>query len=381
MRFSLTDDQTFFRDTSRKFLASACPIAAVRELRGSVDGFDAAYWRSGAELGWTSLLVNQELGGGTISGDGAADLLLVAYEFGAHVAPGPLLPCNVVADTLVASGTPGQRDEVLTGLLSGESIASWACAELPPHDGLGQGVARADRDGDDYILTGVKSPVEAGAQADYLLVSILADEGPTQFILPSTAEGVTITPLNSIDLVRRYARVQFDGVRVGTEALIGAEGGAGADVERQRQLAALIQVAEMLGAADTVFAMTLEWIFDRYSFGRPLASYQAIKHRIADVKLRLETSHALADRAARLFSDDDVGAPIAASASKAYAGQHLAELAQEAIQLHGGIGVTYEHDLHLYLRRITANRLSYGTPVDHLRRIGLLRATHDEVAV
>lgn len=380
MQFSLTDDQAFFRDTGRKFLASACPRETVRELHASVEGFDAAYWRSGAELGWTSLLVGEELGGGTISGDGAADLSLVAYEFGAHVAPGPLLPCNVVAGTLVASGTSAQRDEVLTGLLTGESIATLACAELPLHDGLAQGVARADRDGDDFILTGVKSPVEAGAQADYLLVSVLADNGPTQFIVPTTADGLTVTPLRSIDLVRRYARVRLDGVRVGSEALIGTAGGAGPDIERQRNLAALIQVAEMLGAADTVFAMTLAWVFDRYSFGRPLASYQAIKHRVADLKLSLETSHALADRAVRLFSDNDGGASIAASAAKAYAGQHLAELAQEAVQLHGGIGVTYEHDLHLYLRRITANRLTYGTPVEHLRRIGLLRATHDGVA-
>lgn len=380
MKLSLSHDETFFRDTSRKFLTSGCPLTAIRELRSSAVGFDAGYWRNGVELGWTSLLVPEELGGGTISGDGAADLTLIAYEFGKHVAPGPLLPCNVVAATLAASGTRAHHDGALAGLLTGEETATWAYTELPPHDGLGGIAARAETAGDAFVLTGVKSPVEAGAQADWLLVTALADKGPTQFLIPSTAQGVTVTPLRSIDVVRRYARVQLDGVRVDADALVGTVGGAAADIERQLQIAALVQTAEMLGAADVVFGTTLEWAFDRYSFGRPLASYQAIKHRFADLKLRLETSHALADRAARLVTDADSGAAIAISAAKAYAAAHLPELAQEAVQLHGGIGVTAEHDLHLFLRRLTADRLTYGTPGEHLRRIGALRVGTDEAA-
>jgi alkylation response protein AidB-like acyl-CoA dehydrogenase len=129
----------------------------------------------------------------------------------------------------------------------------------------------------------------------------------------------------------------------------------------------------MVGAAQVAFDLTLDWAFSRYSFGRPLASYQEIKHRFADMKMWLEASHALADAAAR-HAEPDEAAARAVTTAKAYAGDYLAELVQDCVQLHGGIGVTYEHDLHLYLRRITVDRLTYGTPADHRRRLGALRA-------
>ena len=373
MEIALTDDQEFFRDTTRKFLGSECPIPKVRELRGNEAGFEPDYWRQGAELGWTSLLVPEELGGGSVSGNGASDLALVAHAFGVHVAPGPLLPCNLVAATLARSGNDQQQSAVLPALIAGEQIATWADTELPPHDTLGTVALRAELDGDGYVLTGVKSPVEAGAQADHLLVTATADAGLTQFLVPADARGVSITPLRSVDLVRRYARVEFDDVRVDANALVGAPGAAAADVEHQLQIAGVVQAAEMTGAADAAFDITIDWAFSRYSFGRPLASYQEIKHRFADMKMWLEASHGLADSAARHVSRGDDDSAIAASAAKAYAGQYLAELIQDCVQLHGGIGVTYEHDLHLFLRRVTVDRLTYGTPADHHRRIGALR--------
>jgi alkylation response protein AidB-like acyl-CoA dehydrogenase len=373
MEIVLTDDQEFFRDTTRKFLGSECPIPKVRELRGNADGFEPAYWRQGAELGWMSMLVPEELGGGSVSGNGASDLALVADAFGAHVAPGPLLPCNLVATALARSGSEQQQSEVLPALIAGEQIATWADTELPPDDRLGTTTLRAEADGDGYLLSGVKSPVEAGAQADHLLVTAQTDAGLTQFLVPAGAAGLTVTPLRSVDLVRRYARIRFDGVKVPASALVGDAGGAAADVEAQLRIAGVIQSAEMVGAADSAFDITLDWAFSRYSFGRPLASYQEIKLRFADMKMWLEASHGLADSAARHVSRDDGDSAIAVSAAKAYAGQYLAELAQDCVQLHGGIGVTYEHDLHLFLRRITVDRLTYGTPTDHHRRIGALR--------
>src|SRR5689334_4551044 len=171
MELVLTDDQEFFRDTTQKFLGSECPIPKVRELRGNAAGFEADYWRQGAELGWMSLLVPEELGGGSVSGNGASDLALVAYAFGAHVAPGPLIPCNVVATALARSGSEEQQAGLLQDLVSGAQIATWAHTELPPHDGLGDVTVRAEADGDGFVLSGVKSPVEAGAEADHLLVS------------------------------------------------------------------------------------------------------------------------------------------------------------------------------------------------------------------
>ena len=137
MEIALSDDQEFFRDTTRKFLGSECPIPKVRELRSNPDGFERDYWRQGAELGWTSLLVPEELGGGSVSGNGAADLALVADAFGTHVAPGPLLPCNVVAAALARSGSAEQQGEILPAIVAGDVVATWAFTEAPPHDRLG----------------------------------------------------------------------------------------------------------------------------------------------------------------------------------------------------------------------------------------------------
>ncbi len=160
---------------------------------------------------------------------------------------------------------------------------------------MGDLAFRADADGADFVLTGVKSPVEAGAEADQLLVTATTDAGPTQFLLATDTPGLTVTPLRSVDLVRRYARVEFEGVRLPAGAVVGEVGNAAADVETQLQIAGVVQSAEMVGAAEVVFDFTLDWAFSRYSFGRPLASYQEIKHRFADMKMWLEASHGLAD--------------------------------------------------------------------------------------
>ncbi len=292
MEIRLSDDQEFFRDTTQKFLESECPLVTVRELAASDDGFERDYWRQGAELGWTSLLVPEELGGGSISGSGVVDLTLVADAFGAHVAPGPLLPANIVAAALARSGTEQQQADVVPAIVAGEVVATWAITEPPPNDALGTVTVRAVRDGADFVLQGTKSPVEAGAQSEYLLVTATTDDGLAQFLVPADSTGVEITPLQSIDLVRRYATVQLDGVRVPAASAVGEPGNAAADVERQLQLAAVVQTAESVGAAQVVFDMTVDWAFNRYSFGRPLASYQELKHRFADMKMWLEASHA-----------------------------------------------------------------------------------------
>jgi alkylation response protein AidB-like acyl-CoA dehydrogenase len=373
MEIALTDDQEFFRDTTRKFLERECPIVTVRELAGSAAGFDRDYWRQGAELGWTSLLVPEELGGGSVSGSGVADLTLVADAFGSNVAPGPLLPSNVVAAALARAGTAEQQAEVLPAIVAGEVVAAWAFTEVPPHDALGDVALRAEADGDGFVLTGAKSPVEAGAEADQILVTARTDGGLAQFLVPADAPGLTVTPLESLDLVRRFARIEFAGVRVPAGAVVGGVGDAADDVEHQLQLAAVVQSAEMVGAAQTVFDFTLEWAFNRYSFGRPLASYQELKHRFADMKMWLESSHAVADAAARTIQRGADDAAEAASVAKAYSGDYLAELIQDCVQMHGGIGVTYDHDIHLYLRRVTVDRVTFGSPADHRQRIAGLR--------
>lgn len=368
MLLESSSDQAVFRETTARFLNDRVPIAEVRNLRASVAGFDAGYWRQGAELGWTSLLVDEEHGGGSISGAGLVDLTLVAHEFGARAAPGPLMPTNVVAAALSSAGGEAHA-AVLEGLLSGTSIATWCYGEAPPHDGLGQVDVECRVDGASVVVNGVKRPVESAGQADHLLVTGRTGTGLTQVLVPTDAPGVTVAPMRTVDLTRRFSVVSFDDVRVPAEAVVGDVGGAGDQVERQLQLALVILDAEAVGALQTAFDMTVRWAFDRYSFGRPLASYQELKHRFADMLAWLEGCHAISDTAAAGVEAQAPNAGELASAAKAFIGQYGTELVQDCVQIHGGIGVTYEHDLHLYLRRVTLNRTLYGTPAEHRQRI------------
>jgi alkylation response protein AidB-like acyl-CoA dehydrogenase len=283
------------------------------------------------------------------------------------------VPANVVAAALARSGSEEQQRGLLPALVAGETVATWAFGEPAPDDGLGTVTVRAERDGDGFRLSGVKSPVEAGAQAEHLLVTARADDGLAQFVVPSDAPGVTATPLDGIDLTRRYAEIAFDAVSVPASAAVGAPGHADADVERQLQLAIVMLTTESVGAAQKVFDFTVDWAFNRYSFGRPLASYQELKHRFADMKTWLEASHALGSAVAREVQAEAGSAPETASIAKAYTGDHLCELVQDCVQMHGGIGLTFDHDIHLYLRRVTADRLTYGTPADHRQRIAAIR--------
>jgi alkylation response protein AidB-like acyl-CoA dehydrogenase len=374
-----SDDQQFFRATTAKFLDEQVPASELRSRRDSQVGFDENYWRRGAELGWTSLLVGEEHGGGTISGDGLVDLTLVAYEFGRHAAPGPLVPSNVVAAALSAAGTDVHAG-LIGDLLSARSIASWAFGEPPPHDRLGGVTLDVRVDGNDVVLNGVKRPVESAAQADHLLVTGRTDTDLTQVLVPTDAAGLSVEPMRTIDLTRRFARVTFDEVRLPAGTVIGEVGGAGEQVDRQLQIALVLVNAESVGAMQTGFDMTLEWTFDRYSFGRPLASYQELKHRLADMKSWLEASHAITDAAAAAVGSGSPDAAELVSVAKAFIGEYGAELLQDCVQLHGGIGVTFEHDLHLFLRRHTANRALYGTPAEHRQRIADLVEQREGVA-
>jgi alkylation response protein AidB-like acyl-CoA dehydrogenase len=368
----LTPDQELLRDTTRKFLQTTVPLTAVRALAENPDGFDRGWWQRGAELGWTSLLVDERRGGGSVSGAGLRDLALVAEEMGAMVSPGPLLATNVVTQTLSRDASEELASHVLPGLLSGESVAAWCVAE-PGLDITADGMTmRARRDGADFILDGVKGPVETGGQADWFLVTATGPEGLSQFLVPSSAPGLRITPLNGLDLVRRHAEIGFDGVRVPSSAVVGVLGGAAQSLDAQLQTALVLQCAEMVGATDRVFDFTVQYAFDRSSFGRALASYQALKHRFADMKLWLESAHAITVDATRAVQSGAPDAGEVARIAKAYVGERCPELIQDCIQMHGGIGVTWEHDLHLYLRRVVVDRQTYGDPMQHRDQLAIL---------
>ena len=380
MRLDLSSDQGFFRETTAKFLSEQTPVDVLRRLRDDPAGYDATFWRRGAELGWTSLLVSEEQGGGNISGKGIVDLSIVAHEFGSHAAPGPLVATNIVAATLSDFAREARRDnsahaDVLTGLLDGSVIATW-CFNEPQRPPLDIELEiRAD--GDDVVLNGVKRPVEAAAQASHLLVTGCTGDGLSQVLVPADAAGITITPMHSVDLTRRFGMVAFTDVRVSRDAVVGEIGAARVQVERQLHNALALLNAESVGAMQKAFDMTVGWAFDRYSFGRPLASYQALKHRFADMKSWLEASHAIADDAAEALATDDKRAPMLLSAGKAFIGDYGGELIQDCVQLHGGLGVTFEHDVHLYLRRQTINRALYGTPSEHRQRLTDLAEQHE----
>jgi alkylation response protein AidB-like acyl-CoA dehydrogenase len=368
--FQITDDQQLLQETTRKFLESTAPLETVRHIADDEPaGFSRPWWQRGAELGWTSLLVPEADGGGSVSDHGLLDLVLVAEEMGRLVSPGPLGPTNVVAEALGRVGTAEQRGRYLPGLIEGTTVAAWCLgADTAGFDPGGEVAAR--RSGDGFVLEGVTGPVEAAGQADIVLVTARAEGGVAQFVVPTGAAGISIEGAHSLDLVRRFAQVRFDRVEVGPDAVLG-DGDAAGEVEHQLQTAVVLQCAEMAGAIDRAFEFTVEYASDRYSFGRPLSSYQALKHRFADMKLWLEASHASAGAAARSVDAGSPSAPELVSVAKAYIGDRGPAILQDCVQLHGGIGVTWDHDLHLYLRRVVVDRSQMGTPREHRERIAV----------
>lgn len=379
MWHNLTSDQELLRDTTARFLSARVPLSRQRkELRHDPAGFEPDYWTAGAELGWTMMLAGEDDGGGSVSGRGAVDLALIAYEFGRHAAPGPLVDCNLVASALNGQAGDMQR-AALAEVLTGQAIAS-SCLGLAPWQRPDEASTTIRRDGNDVVIDGTVRPVESARQARYLLVTGRGESGATQVLLPADAPGVEIRDLKGMDVTRRFAAVSFDNVRAPASAVVGEYGQAVARVARQVDTAAVILCAEAVGAMDAAFEMTLDWAFNRYTFGRALASYQALKHRFADMKSWLEASHAVADAAAEEIADGGALAAEKASAAKSYIGVQGPELAQECVQLHGGIGVTYEHDLHFFLRRVTLNSLLYGTPAEHRRLLAAAQIAKEHAA-
>ncbi len=379
MWHQLSSDQELLRDTTARFLSDRVGLMHQRKvLRHDAAGFDPDYWTQGCELGWTMLLASEEDGGGSVSGRGAVDLAMIAYEFGKAAAPGPLVDCNVAVSAL--SGQAGDLQQAALGeLLTGQAIAS-VCMGAAPWLAANEASVTITQDGTDLLIEGKVKPAESAAQAAYLLVSGTSEYGASQVLIPADTPGVTIKPLKAIDVTRRFAAVSFDSVRVPASALLGAYGGADAALARQVQVAAVILSAEAVGAMDAAFDMTLDWAFNRYTFGRAIASYQALKHRFADMKSWLEASHAISDAAAEAVADGKGNAAEMASTAKSYIGVQGVELAQDCVQIHGGIGVTYEHDLHFFLRRVTLNSLLYGTPAEHKRVIAGLQIEGEMVA-
>jgi alkylation response protein AidB-like acyl-CoA dehydrogenase len=360
-------EQLLFASTAQAFLEKEASLARVRELHAQGTSFEPDWWARAAELGWASLLVPEELGGGSVSGDGVSDLALLAEQAGRSVAPGPLHPVSVVLAGLVEA--PAGHEDTIESLVSGETIASWAVYEPKrPFEPL-QPSTTATRTDSGYRIDGVKDRVEAGAECGVLLVVADCAGEVRQFLVPVDSPGCSVTAQKSVDLVKSYARVQLDGVEVGESAVVGTAGQTAALIERQRQVALVLQCSEIVGILDAVLTFTNQWLFDRHSFGRPLASYQALKHRAANNTMWFEACRATTAGAVTAVAERSPDAEKLVSVAKAYVAERAPVILQDCVQLHGGIGVTWEHDLHVYLRRVALYRAMFGSPEDHNRAV------------
>jgi len=369
---TLNEDQSMLQDMTRRFLEDRSPISALRKL---VDGgvtLDRDVWRAAAELGWVALFVPEENGGIAESVQGVIDAAIVAEELGRVVFAGPFLSTSVMAFALAQAGSQAQREAWLPGMVSGDTLAAWCFAGAGVKAGAEPGGVKVSRSGDGFKLDGLAAYVEEAEAADVLLVTAVGDSGVSQFLLPAGIDGISIEPLETLDLGRRLANVRFDGVTVGAEALVGDADGAADQAERQLQVALALQCAETVGVTDRAFEFTLEWVNQRYAFGRPIGSFQALKHRLADHAAQLEGAKAAAAHAARSVQTGAPDAAIAISVAKSQCGRFATEIIRDCLQMHGGIGLTWDHDIHFYLRRAVSNEALWGTPAAHHERLARL---------
>jgi alkylation response protein AidB-like acyl-CoA dehydrogenase len=370
MELTLTDDQELLRDTAVRFMEDACPLETVRRLFDEGGGTDLPgnYLRDAAELGWFSLLVPEEFGGGSISGDGLRDAAIVAEERGRRLQPGPFVAMNVVAGALARAGTTAQRDSILPAVMAGESAAAWVANDATGEWAPGASITATARDGG-FVLSGTSGVIQGASQAAWLLVVARGPDGLSQFLVASDQPGVVVHALESHDITQRFGTVELNEVHVSSEALVGQSGDAAADVEQQLVGALVLTVAETLGALAGLFEMTRQYAVDRIAFGRPIGSYQGIKYQLADMSLSIEAAHAISAAATKAVQGGQADAGEVASMAKAWLGDIGVEVAQGCFQIFAGIGYTWEHDLHLFLRRITMNGLLFGQSEWHRERI------------
>ena len=368
MDLELSDDQRLFQETTRRFLENTMPSDRVRQLAVSDDGFDRATWAQGAELGWFSLLVAEDQGGGSITGAPLGDACIVAEEAGRAVLPGPLIPTNLVAAAIAAQGSPEQRDAHLGALMGGTGVAAWAFAEANERWDSAGVALRAEADGGGYRLSGVKHLVQDATVADVVLVTAREHAGVTQFLVPRDTPGLQVTPLESMDLARRFATVTFDDVVVPASAVLGTPAQASDAVDRMADCGSVLTCAETVGAIDCLYEMTLDYAVARKAFGRSIGSFQAIKHRFADMLVWLESAKAVTVAAARAV-DLDVDRRDTVSIAKAYVSEKSQAIVRDCLQIHGGIGYTWEYDLHLFYRRVDSNAVLFGDARSHQDRI------------
>ncbi|RLV71897.1 acyl-CoA dehydrogenase family protein [Streptomyces rapamycinicus] len=359
------DGHEELRKAVRAFLNNASPSSEVRRLMATAEGYDPDVWRRLAdELGLVGLIVPERFGG---AGAGAAELAVVMAEMGRTLLCSPYLSSAVLAPAvLLESGDEAACAELLPGIADGSTLGTLAVAEdnadIRDFDAI-RTTARAD--GDRYLVHGTKERVSDGCTAGLLLTVARTDKGLSLFA--AEPEGAEREPLPALDPTRKLARVDFDGTPA---RLIGAEGAAAAALGRALDLGTVALAAEQAGGAERCLELSVEYAKTREQFGRPIGAFQAIKHKCAELLHEVESAKAAARDAARLWSDPTTGEQgLAASVAGAYCSEAYVHAAAETIQIHGGIGFTWEHDAHLYLRRARSSALLLGSTSWHLERV------------
>jgi alkylation response protein AidB-like acyl-CoA dehydrogenase len=362
--FTVTEEQQMLRSSARQVLEARGGSERVREVMMTDEAVDEAAYKELAQMGLVGLLVPEEHGG---SGSTFVEAGIVLEELGRALLPVPYLSSAVLATTAILAGGSGEQQAAhLPDLASGERRATLAHLDEAGRLDADPGV-QAEAKGDTFELSGTSGYVLDGLTADLLVVAATTGEGIELFVVPADAAGVSREKVDVLDLTRPMATVRFEGVAV--DAGDRLSGAGGAEALHEALTAGLVAIAsEQSGASRYVHEDVTEFARTRMQFGRAIGSFQAIKHRIADLMVELESSTSAVMHAQRsLAAGDRQEVAIAAPMAKAYASEVFEHIAGEAIQIYGGIGFTWEHDAHLYFKRAKASRLLLGSPHQHRR--------------
>ncbi|MCU1500904.1 MAG: putative acyl-CoA dehydrogenase [Ilumatobacteraceae bacterium] len=371
MNFAFTDEQDELRKTVRSFLDSKSPETAVREQMETEPGFDQAVWsQMGEQMGLQGLAIPEEFGG---SGYTYVELGIVLEEMGRALLCAPYFSTVVLAaNTLLQSGDDAAKKAYLPGIASGETIATLAFTE-PSGKWDESGITMtATGAGSDWKLSGTKMFVLDGNTANLIIVAAKTDKGVSLFAVDGGAAGLTKTSLSTMDQTRKQSKLEFADTPA---KLIGTEGEGWAVLSTVLDLAAVGLAAEQVGGAQKVLDMAVEYAKVRVQFGRPIGSFQAIKHKCADMLLEVESAKSAAYYGMWCAAEMNDELPSVASLAKAYCSEAYFHATAENIQIHGGIGFTWEHPAHLYFKRAKSSELLFGDPTYHrellAQRIGI----------
>jgi alkylation response protein AidB-like acyl-CoA dehydrogenase len=371
VNFAFSEEQEELRRSVRRFLDDKSPETEVRRLMDTTEGYDPAVWSQMAEqLGLQGLAIPEEFGG---SGYTYVELIVVLEEMGRALLCAPYFSSvALAANLLLVSGDDAAQKEYLPGIANGSTIATVALAEPSGRWDEAGVTLEASGSGDKWTLTGEKLYVLDGHTADLILVAARTGAGVSVFAVDQAASGLTATPLSTMDQTRKQARITFSST---PGRLVGREGEGWAAISKMLDLAAVALAAEQVGGAQRVLDMSVEYAKNRIQFGRPIGSFQAIKHKCADMLLEVESAKSAAYYAGWAAAEDSDELPVVASLAKSYCSEAYFHAAAENIQIHGGIGFTWEHPAHLYFKRAKSSELLFGDPTYHrellAQRIGI----------